>query len=210
MKFDYGGFKADPDKIYRVSGSANGALRNLDIFHGFWDEWKRAKVVFIDFPYDDRMIKHYYEQIDMTTDKTFIDLKNRAMEAIKFISPERVFVEIGLKNVQPVIDGLNAIGYATRVHDVAYAKKYPCYIVEGHIGQGFITYPIHGMDELLSIDEICKHESGPICDFFNGQGGVSTAAYKNGMGFVCSELNPNRLGKALHRLERAGAKFQKE
>lgn len=204
MKFNYGGRAADEHKVYHVGNL--GKMRRVDIFDDFWDEWKSANVVFIDFPYDDRMLKHYYEQIDQTTDKTFIDLKNKAFEIINEIAPERVFVEIGKRNLQAVVDALKNSGYKVRVHPCFYAKKNPCFIVEGCIdGIDFCAYNIANIDELDSIEQICKNEKGCICDFFNGQGAVSLSAYKNGLKFICSELNPNRLGKALTRLEKAGA-----
>lgn len=206
MKYSYGGYIAEKDKVYTISGNGkHGLLKCIDIFDEFWDEWGKANIVFIDFPYDDRMVKHFYEQIDVSTDRTFVDLKNRAFKIIDRISPERVFVEIGKRNVQPVIDSLNAIGYKTRVHEAVYDKKYTCFIIEGNKSGAFINYSIQDMDELQSMDEICKHEYGCICDFFNGLGSVSFAAYRNGMNFVCSELNPNRLGKTLHKFEKMGA-----
>lgn len=206
MKFLYGNTPASPDAVYRIGGKCNGLLRRVDImFDDFWERWRDANIVFIDFPYDDRMVKHYYQQIDIETDKKFNDLRESAFDVIGRINPDRVFVEIGKRNLEAV-SSLLAIRYKTKIHPCFYAKKYPCFIVEGtREGQNFVDYQIDGIDELQAIDNICKNEKGCICDFFNGQGAVSLSAYKNGLDFVCSELNPNRLGKALSRLQKAGA-----
>ena len=114
-------------------------------------------------------------------------------------------MEIGKRNLEEVASVL-AMQYRTKIHPCFYAKKYSCFIVEGvRPEQDFANYQIDGIDELQAIDNICRNEKGCICDFFNGQGAVSLSAYKSGLDFVCSELNPNRLGKALSRLQKAGA-----
>lgn len=204
MKFDYGGREAERGRVYAVGDC--GKLKVVDVFDEFWDAWRDANVVFIDFPYDNRMIKHYYRQIDRETDKTFSDLMQRAFEIINEIDPDRVFVEIGSRNLSAVVDEMSKLRYKVKPHPCFYAKTNPCFIVEGcRRSDSLIDYQISDMDELKSIDEICAHEKGCICDFFNGQGAVSLSAYKHGRAFVCSELNPNRLGNALTKLEKAGA-----
>ena len=208
MKYNYGGHTASIDGVYEIDGKSK--LKVLDITKGFWGEWLQSDVVFIDFPYDNRMIKHYYEQIDQVTDLTYDKLQERAFEIIANISPKHVFVEVGKRNVHKVEAGLKEIGYETYTHDSFYAKTSPCFIVEGcRPGDEPVNIPIAGIDELEAIENICNElDFDCITDFFNGQGAVSRYAYAAGKRFVCSELNPNRAGKALYDLKKMGAKIE--
>lgn len=196
-------------EVYTLGNGSK--MRLLDIVKDEWPEYlKEADCVFIDPAGNKGVLKSYYTKADLNCPvDSFADFASYIKELIKFINPERVFVECFATNKNTLIPLVEELFPCVKVYESTYYHKADCkaWIVQGT--QVPEDYGYDGVDEWDVVMKLCKDVPfDTIADFFMGQGLVAQAAYKAGKRFFGSDMNRNRLAVGIHKIADLGGEWQ--
>ncbi len=124
------------------------------------------------------------------------------------INPRICYLEIGEQNVGLFLCELSKIYQKTQAWKIKYYKKHDCWLLRGS-HESYIDFDYTGLDDTETPTKAISLEQ-PKCvgDFCTGRGLTAIGAMKNGVRFVGTELNKEKLSVCLSNLSRMGQSWQ--
>ena len=208
MKWLYGGswekFPIDEDQVWKVDGTESAVCVH-NIFNPLPAFMKTADMIFVDPPWNLSNVNTFYTKAEISEKvKKFELFEEAVFSAIKDISPETCYIEIGFQNARKWQDILAGMYKFIQSWEVVYYRKHPCVIIRGS-NSGNTPKDYSGKDEEKITYDICSSESySTVADFCMGRGNVGVGAFRAGKNFVGTELNKRRLAVLLERITKEG------